>query len=187
MIVVGGHFDLIPAGMGAIDDWSGSVMLPSLYAALKATPHRHDYVFIAFVGEELGLTGSREYVSKLTKEQRAAIVAMINLECLGVEKPKIWASHADPKLLKAYEHVIKSLKIPEDVVNFDKEGDDDAHSFRNAGIPTLTIHSITPLTFPLLHNSHDQLAAIHPDDYYLTYEMIAALLTYLDSEQTATK
>jgi Zn-dependent M28 family amino/carboxypeptidase len=182
VILVGAHFDLIPAGMGAIDDWSGSALLPSLYETLRAQPHRHDYAFVAFAAEETGLNGSHEYVNRLTREQRVAIHAMINLECLGLEKPKVWASHADPQLLKAYESVVKTMKIPTIVVNFDKEGDDDAHPFRNAGIPTLTIHSVTPLTFPLLHNSHDQLAAIHPDVYYTTYKIAAMLLESLDSK-----
>lgn len=180
-IVVGGHIDLIPPGMGAIDDWSGSVMLPSLYETLKERPRRHDYIFVAFAAEETGLKGSSEYVKHLTHEQRTAVRAMINLECLGLENPKIWGSHADPELLKAYERVIKPLNIPETIVNFDKVGDDDAHPFRNAGIATLTIHSVTPLTFPLLHNSHDQLSAIHPDIYYTTYKIAAILLADLDS------
>jgi hypothetical protein len=54
VIVVGGHFDLITAGMGAIDDWSGSVMLPSLYQSLKGQPRRHDYVFVAFARRRPG-------------------------------------------------------------------------------------------------------------------------------------
>src|SRR5262249_46812342 len=58
VIVVGGHYDFIDAGIGAIDDWSGSVMLPSLYESLKGQPRRHDYVFIAFAAEEKGLVGS---------------------------------------------------------------------------------------------------------------------------------
>ena len=47
-IVVGGHFDLVEVGTGAVDDWSGAVLLPSLYQTLTAQPHRHDFVFVAF-------------------------------------------------------------------------------------------------------------------------------------------
>jgi hypothetical protein len=180
VIVVGGHFDFITAGTGAIDDWSGSVLLPSLYETLKTQPHRHDYVFVAFAAEGSGLDGSREYVNKLTREQRKEIHAMINLECLGLDEPKVWGSRADPRLLEAYARVINALHIPAAVVNVDHVGDDDTHPFRDARIPTLTIHSITQRTFPWLHSSLDKVSAIHPDDYYKTYQMAATLLAYLD-------
>jgi Zn-dependent M28 family amino/carboxypeptidase len=182
VIVVGGHFDLITAGIGAIDDWSGSVMLPSLYESLKNVPRRHSFTFVAFAAEETGLNGSREYVNKLNREQRTSIHAMINLECLGLEGPKVWGSRADPKLLDAYARVISALHIPPAVVNVEKVGDDDAHSFRNAGIPTLSIHSITQQTFPLLHSSRDKVSAIKPEAYYTSYRMVATLLAYLDGQ-----
>jgi Zn-dependent M28 family amino/carboxypeptidase len=182
VIVVGGHFDLITAGMGAIDDWSGSVLLPSLYESLKGLPRRHDYVFVAFTAEETGLNGSHEYVNKLTGDERKAIRAMINLECLGLEGPKVWGSRADPHLLESYARVISALHIPAAVVNVEKVGDDDSHSFRDAGIPTLTIHSITQATFPLLHTSRDKVSAIHPEVYYTTYRMAATLLAFLDGQ-----
>jgi Iap family predicted aminopeptidase len=181
-IVVGGHFDLITAGMGAIDDWSGSVLLPSLYESLKGMPRRHDFIFVAFAAEETGLNGSQEYVKRLTKEQRGTTRAMINLECLGLGTPEIWATRADPKLLEAYARVVSALNVPPVAMNVDKVGDDDSHSFRDARIPTLTIHSITQQNFGLLHTSGDKVSAIKPDAYYTTYRVAATLLGYLDSQ-----
>jgi Zn-dependent M28 family amino/carboxypeptidase len=138
-------------------------------------------VFIAFAAEELGLVGSREYVKALTHDQRSAIRAMINLECLGLTVPEIWASHADPKLFQAYIRVMNALHLQPTAVNVDKVGDDDAHSFRNIGIPTATLHSITQETFPLLHTSKDKVTAVHSGDYYDAYRVAAALLAYLDT------
>jgi hypothetical protein len=181
-IVVGGHFDLVSDGMGAVDDWSGSVLLPSLYQSLKSRPRRHDYVFLAFAAEETGLNGSRMYVNQLSGEQRAATRAMINLECLGLTPPKIWASHADPHLLGAYKRVVNALHIPAAGVNVERVGDDDSHPFRDVHIPTLTIHSITQETYPILHTSKDRVSAIHPDDYYAAYRVAATLLAFLDGD-----
>lgn len=181
-IVVGGHFDLITTGIGAVDDWSGAVLLPSLYQSLKSRPRRHNYTFVAFAAEETGLNGSHEYVSKLSREQRSAIHAMINLECLGLTPPKIWASRADPHLLEAYARVANSLHIQAAAVNVERVGDDDSHPFRDAHIPTLTIHSITQDTYPILHTSRDQVSVIHPDDYYAAYRVAATLLAFLDSD-----
>lgn len=180
-IIVGGHFDLAAIGTGAVDDWSGVVLLPSLYQSLKARPRRHDYVFIAFAAEERGLVGSHAYVAALNHDQRTAIHAMINLECLGLTAPKIWGSRADPHLLNAYARVADALRIPAAGVNVEQVGDDDSHSFRDAHIPTLTIHSITQDTYRILHTSKDQLSAIHPDDYYDAYRIAATLLALLDN------
>src|SRR5215471_6391797 len=65
-IVVGGHYDKVSAGMGAVDDWSGAALLPSLYQSLKGQPRHHRYVFIAFTGEEECLSGSTGYLHNLT-------------------------------------------------------------------------------------------------------------------------
>jgi hypothetical protein len=180
VIVTGGHFDLVEQGTGAVDDWSGVVLLPSLYQGLKRAPRKHTYVFIGFAAEETGLNGSTEYVKRLSKPQRAAVSAMINLECLGLTTPKVWASRADKHLLDAYSRVAKALGMEAQASNPDNVGDDDSHPFLNAKIPVLTIHSVTTETLPVLHSPRDRLNAIRPADYYATYRLVAALLEYLD-------
>jgi Peptidase family M28 len=179
-IVVGGHYDLAEHGMGAVDDWSGAVLLPSLYQSLKSKPRRHRFVFIAFAAEEKGLVGSRSYVKQLSAEDRRAIRAMINLECLGLNPPKVWASRADPRLLEAYARVANSLYLGVQGVNVERVGDDDSHPFLSAGIPVLTIHSLTTGTLPILHSQRDNLEAIHDDYYYAAYRLAATYLAFLD-------
>jgi Iap family predicted aminopeptidase len=180
-IVVGGHFDFIKTGTGAIDDWSGAVMLPSLYQSLKSHPRHHRYIFIAFAEEETGLWGSAEYVKKLSPDEKRSIHAMINLECLGTNPPKVWATRADKDLLRAYIRVARSLQLEPVASNVDKVGDDDSHSFKDAKIPVLTIHSLTTETFRLLHSPRDTVQAIHPDDYYISYRLATVLLSFLDT------
>jgi hypothetical protein len=55
-IVVGGHLDSVEIGMGAIDDWSGAALLPSLYQSLKDKPRRHRFVFWASRPKNRGLS-----------------------------------------------------------------------------------------------------------------------------------
>jgi Zn-dependent M28 family amino/carboxypeptidase len=179
-IVIGAHFDLVAAGSGAVDDWSGAVLLPSLYESLKRAPHKHAFTFAAFAAEEKGLFGSSEYVRKLSKAQKGGIRAMINLECLGLALPKVWASRADKHLLAGYAQVAKTLGMEVEIVNVDELGDDDSHPFLRAKIPVLTVHSTTPETISILHSARDQLSAIHPADYYATYRLMAAYLAFLD-------
>lgn len=179
-IVVGGHYDLVNRGMGAVDDWSGAVMLPSLYQSLKSKARRDTFVFIAFAGEEGGLLGSHAYVKQLSAEERDLIHAMVNLECLGTSPPKVWASRADKRLLAFYAHLAQSIGIKAEASNVERVGDDDSHPFLNAKIPVITIHSITQETLPILHSAADNLKAIHADDYYAAYRLTANYLALLD-------
>ena len=180
MIVVGGHYDLVNRGMGAVDDWSGAVMLPSLYQSLKSKARRDTFVFIAFAGEEGGLLGSHAYVKQLSAEERDLIHAMVNLECLGTSPPKVWASRADKRLLAFYAHLAESIGIKAEASNVERVGDDDSHPFLNARIPVITIHSITQETLPILHSADRDLKAIHADDYYAAYRLTANYLALLD-------
>ena len=164
-----------------MDDWSGVSLLPSLFQSLKDGHRRHTYIFIGFAAEETGLLGSKTYVQSLSAEGRSAIRAMVNLECLGLALPKVWASRADPTLLKAYAQVAGSLNLPREGVNVDGAGDDDSHPFLDAHIPVITIHSVTEQTIGILHSPRDTLKAIHPSEYYQAYRLAAAYLTYLDS------
>jgi len=179
-IVVGGHYDLAERGMGAVDDWSGVVLLPSLYQGLKTKARRHTFVLIAFAAEEQGMVGSTAYVKHLSKEERAVKRAMVNLECLGLNPPGVWGTRADPRLLEAYAKVATALGLMVRAVNVDRVGDDDSHPFLSAGIPVLTIHSITQETWPILHSTRDNVSAIHQDYCYAAYRLAAAYLTYLD-------
>ena len=83
-IIVGGHFDFVDLGKGIVDDWSGTALLPSLYAALKGQSRQHTYVFIAFAVEERGLVGSSRYVKSLTDEPRLWwIDSLRRVKCWG--------------------------------------------------------------------------------------------------------
>jgi hypothetical protein len=179
-ITVGGHFDFVDTGRGIVDDWSGTSLLPSLYQSLKSKPRKHTYVFVAFAQEERGLVGSSRYVKKLTKEQKDLPRAFVNLECLGLTPVKIWLRRSTPSLVTSLDLVANAIQAKVDAVNVDNVGDDDTHPFLAANIPVITIHSITPETWGILHSRHDRLDAIHFDDYYSAYKLIAYYLTYLD-------
>jgi len=181
-IAAGGHFDFVDAGQGIVDDWSGASLLPSLYEALKTHPRRHTYVFIAFTDEEQGLVGSARYIKKLTADQKARIHAFVNLECLGLNPVKYWANRSTPALVQDLADVAAGLGDSLQAVNVDKVGDDDTHSFLNAKIPVISIHSITPDTFGILHSARDKMAAIDFKNYYEAYKLAANYLAYLDAK-----
>jgi Zn-dependent M28 family amino/carboxypeptidase len=167
--------------MGAVDDWSGAALLPSLYQNLAGRPHKHTYIFVAFSGEEQGLVGSDWYVKHLAPEELKEITAMVNLECLGLSPTKVWVTHSDKKLVSLLAGTAAALKEPVAEVDVDHVGNDDSDSFRKKKVPNITIHSITQDTFSILHSTRDQVERINPDDYFDSYRLTSAFLAELDT------
>lgn len=180
VIIVGAHFDHADEGIGAVDDWSGASLLPSLYQTLRESSRKHTFVFVGFTDEEKGLVGSNFYVRHLTKEQLSAVRAVVNLECLGLTPTKVWASTANPELLTDLQRVTASMNANLNGVNVERVGDDDTQSFRDKKVPVITIHSVTQETWPILHSRRDNLAAINIDYLYESYHVLTVYLAYID-------
>jgi aminopeptidase-like protein len=179
-IIVSAHFDHAEVGMGAVDDWSGASLLPSVYAALKDAPRKHTFVFVGFTDEEEGLVGSDFYVKHLRKDQLSAVRAEVNLECLGLGPTEVWAHVADKELLRALLSVTQSMHVGLRGVNVEQVGDDDTHAFRDQKVAVITLHSVTQQIWPILHSTNDNLQAIRVDDLYESYRVVSAYLVYLD-------
>ncbi|HSA93824.1 MAG TPA: TonB family protein [Terriglobales bacterium] len=182
MIVVGAHYDVVEIGKGVVDNWSGASLLPTLYESLRHRPRRHTFVFIGFTDEEKGLVGSKFYVSRLSAEEKRKVLAMINLDTLGLSPTKIWLSHGDKALAGALNLVARATELPLAVVNVDNVGSTDSESFAGHGIRALTIHSLTQETLPILHSPQDQMSALRFEDYYDSYRLVAAYLAFLDAQ-----
>jgi len=179
VIVVGAHFDLVEAGHGVIDNWSGASLLPSLYQGIAGIPRRHTFRFVAFSGEEKGLLGSKAYVRELGKTHEQ-VIAMVNMDTLGLAETEVWVSHADPKLLQLVDVIATALKLPVSGVNPERVGTTDSEPFREKKIPAITIHSLTQQTLPVLHSPKDRIEAVHLDEYYRTYRLVLGYLALLD-------
>jgi Zn-dependent M28 family amino/carboxypeptidase len=181
-IVVGAHFDHVDFGEGVVDNWSGASLLPSLYQSLKSDARHHTFVFVSFSGEEKGLVGSRFYVSALPKEKLSRVKAMVNMDTLGLGPTAVWVSRSDKDLVQALNTTAYSLKIPLKGVNVERVGQSDEEPFIQRHIRTVTLHSLTQETLSILHSPRDKYDAIHFDDYYQSYRLIAAYLAFLDQE-----
>jgi Zn-dependent M28 family amino/carboxypeptidase len=180
LIVVGAHFDHAHEGAGAVDDWSGASLLPSLFQAVNSPSRKHTFVFVGFTDEEKGLVGSNYYVKHFSPDRLSTIKAMVNLECLGLAPTEVWAHVANPALLDDLKRVADSMKAHLNKVDVDLVGNDDTQAFRDKKIPVITIHSLTQETLPILHSAKDNLEAIHRDDFYDSYVVIAEYLAFLD-------
>jgi peptidase M28-like protein len=180
LIIVGAHFDHAERGAGAVDDWSGASLLPSLYQALREWPRQHTFIFVGFTDEEKGLVGSYSYVRQFSKDQLSTIQAMANLECLGLGPTEVWADAANKRLLGALVKVAHHMHVGLSGVNVERVGNDDTQAFRDKKLPVITIHSLTQETLPILHSPRDTLGAIRLNDLYESYSLLSEYLAFID-------
>ncbi|MEM7357083.1 MAG: M28 family peptidase, partial [Acidobacteriota bacterium] len=134
-IIVGAHFDSVPSSPGAVDNWSGAALLPSLYASLSRPQRRYTFVFIGFTDEEEGRIGSLFYVDQLSPSAGEKVRAMVNLDSLGLGATKVWAETADPRLMATLDLVAKATNRPWSPVDLGRGRNTDSTSFGEAGIP----------------------------------------------------
>ncbi len=182
LIIVGAHFDHASEGDGVVDNWSGASLLPSLYQATKIDPRKHTYIFIGFTDEEKGEVGSRFYARHMTKEQVSATDAMVNMDTLGLASTEVWATHSDKQLTALLAYIAKQMNLPVIAVNVERIGSTDSVQFSERKIPSITIHSLTQDAWNahILHSPKDKLSAMNLDNYYQTYRLVAAYLSFLD-------
>jgi hypothetical protein len=73
-----------------------------------------------------------------------------------------------------------AMKIPLAGVNVDAVGTTDSMTFHKAGIPVLSLHSVTQETLGLINSRDDVWSSLSWTAYYDTHRFISALLVYLD-------
>jgi hypothetical protein len=181
VLVVGGHHDKVSAGAGAIDNGTGATMVANLYQALRDKDTDATIVFVAFAREEEGLIGSRRYLASLTPAQRAKIDAMVNLDTLAVDGTFSWRNNSTRALLDRARAVAaeKGRSLVEAYLD---GGDADSSTFREAGVPALTLFGASQdVIFDVIHTDRDTMAAFDLAHYRNAYLLTLDLLESLDA------
>jgi aminopeptidase YwaD len=178
-IVIGAHFDKVPAGCGAIDNWTGVVAIAHVYRTIKDLPLKKNIVFVTFGEEEKGLLGSSAMARAIKKEQVAEYCAMINIDSLGLGAPQAADNFSNKRLVDFTETLAKEMKAPfgrGELVG----GNSDSTSFNRKGIPALTIHSLINEWQKILHSDNDNPSRVNHDSVYLGYRLALSLLVRID-------
>lgn len=174
-IVVGAHYDKVSEGCGAVDNWTGIVALAHIYKTIREVQIQKTVLFVAFGKEEKGLVGSGAMVESITKDQLDQYCAMINIDSLGLGAPQVASNMSSKKLEEEAARLAKELKMP--FFNASIEGaNSDSTSFRNKGIPALTIHGLTNDWRSVLHTGKDQPSKVNTASVYLGYRLALSLL-----------
>jgi hypothetical protein len=78
--------------------------------------------------------------------------------------------------------VSRSMAAEVQRVDVEYVRNDDTQAFRDKKLPVITIHSLTPETWPILHSPKDKLAAVHLDYLYDSYRVVAKYLAFIDAD-----
>jgi Zn-dependent M28 family amino/carboxypeptidase len=198
-IVVGGHYDHLGKGYqsgslspdsrnlihnGADDNASGTTGVIELakYFAENSIKEKHNFLFIGFSGEELGLLGSKYYTQSPTVPL-ASIAAMINMDMIGrynQEKGLIisgWGTSA------AWGKIIPDLARKQNMkytIDSSGVGASDHTSFYLKDIPVLQFFTGVHSDYHKTSDDSDKINAAGEADIL---KLIAGILIRLDNEK----
>lgn len=135
VVIIGGHYDSVPDGPGANDNASGTAISLELARILAAGGYPHEVRVILFGAEENGLIGSAEYVRTLDEETKRRVIAMLNLDMVGVgERLRLGGS---PELVNMAVELAANLGLRPERLPPDQGGGSDHVNFLRENIPAL--------------------------------------------------
>lgn len=160
-VIFGAHYDSVEAGPGANDNASGTAAVLELARTAPAGPLT--LRFIAFSAEELGLLGSRHYVSTLSQEERQRVLAMVSLDMVGVgDRMRFGGS---PQLVQTALAIAREQGNDALALEGSGAGASDHASFIAAGVPGILFHfTVGNDLDPRYHSAQDQAGFVDAAD-----------------------
>jgi len=136
VVMAGAHLDSVTAGPGLNDDGSGVAAALEVAEQLAGRPLPDGAALrVGFWGaEEIGLIGSRRYVSRLTRAERRRITAYVNLDMVGSPRAEARVYDGEDAAGRRIESALRR-GFPDGAGEKDLGGSSDHASFARAGIP----------------------------------------------------
>jgi Iap family predicted aminopeptidase len=179
-VVIGAHYDRTQDGCGAIDNWTGIVIIANIYRTLRPLTTNKTYVFAAFGREEEGLYGSKAMADQIKKEERPSYCAMVNLDSFGLANPQVMRNISSDPLIKLAESVSKDMKLPFAAASIDGASSDSA-SFIQKGIPAIALHGLDHRWQQYLHTAADKVSNVNTQSVYVGYRHSVLLLAKIEA------
>lgn len=180
IVVIGAHYDKTSDGCGAIDNWTGIVIIANLYKTFKNFATEKTYLFVAFGQEETGLVGSSQMAKAIPKEERGKYCSMINFDSFGFNYPQILDNASDSKMTKAAKELGRQAKISVESASLAGAADADSTSFLDKDIPAITFHGLSNNWREYLHGSKDKLENVNAQSVYVGYQFGLSFLAQVD-------
>ena len=178
VLVLGAHYDSVPAGPGANDNASGTATVLELARVLseRSLPVRVRVVF--FGAEEIGLNGSQHYVTTLSALERSRILAMLNFDMVGVGDRALVGG--DDRLTDVAVDKAAELGARVAEMTGRETGGSDHASFLAAGIPALFFHRQPD---PNYHTSEDRVTYLNPAYLQEAAELAQSVIEHLTGRE----
>ncbi len=157
ILVLGAHYDSVPASPGANDNASGTSVLLALAEELARLELPIEVRFVAFGSEELGLLGSSHYVETLPREERDLIVGMLNFDALASSGLRIGGN---PSLVERALALARVSGFQADATREPPGASSDHAPFRAAGIPVLFFVGADSSR---IHSPEDTIELVEPE------------------------
>lgn len=181
-IILGAHYDKVSDGCGAIDNWSGIVILANIYNAIKARNPEKTYIFAAFDKEEKGLIGSRAMARTIPKAEKPRYCAMVNMDSFGFNYPQVLSNASTKKLTKFARELADEVKMPFSEASLAGTADADSTSFVQIKIPAITFHGLSNKWPEYLHSSKDKIDNVNPTSVLIGFRFLSLFLERLDTK-----
>ena len=152
LVIIGAHYDAVPAGKGADDNASGLGTMLEVVGRLSEEDLPYDLAIVAFGAEEAGLIGSDYYVKQMSQQNIKRTIVMINFDSLiagdfryihaGFNR-KTWARDAMLEIIDRLDLGIitqpgLNKKYP---AGFTPNGFSDYTAFNKKGMPIVAFES----------------------------------------------
>ncbi len=180
-IVVGAHYDKVPAGCGAIDNWTGIVIIANLFKTFRNIPTDKTIVFVGFGKEESGLVGSNAMARSIPKEKRPQFCSMVNFDSFGFTYPQVLTNTSSPRMTKFAKELATEVKMPFADASLAGVADADSSSFLSKEIPAITFHGLSAKWSEYLHTSKDKLENVNHQSVLIGYNFAHLFLSRLDA------
>ena len=158
LVIIGGHYDSVPAGPGANDNGSGTATTLEVARQLVSSPIPGVAIrYVAFGAEEIGLFGSQSYVSRMLPADRARTKVMMSIDMMAVGAQPAFGG-SDPWLSEALARAASQGWQPVELSTYLRRLSDHA-SFLDAGIPAIMFHWVDD---PYYHTALDISSNVQP-------------------------
>lgn len=172
-VVVGAHMDSVAAGPGANDNGSGTAVVLELARVMSTRPTPFTLTFVDFDAEEIGLIGSRNFVSQLSAEQQQSIVGMLNLDMVGVGDRSVVGGTDQMVRLAQAAASQKGLSLS----TMGEAAASDHASFIRVGIPSLFIYRSND---PNYHSANDLAQYVDPANLQIAGDLALDVIGALE-------
>lgn len=179
-VVIGAHFDKTETGCGAIDNWTGIVIIANIYRTMRDLATQKTYKFVGFDKEELGLLGSDAMAKQIPKEKRASYCAMVNYDSFGFAYPQAMRNISSDSLLNLAKEVSEEMKMPfaRAAIEF---ASSDSESFRTREIPAISFHGLDNQWQNFLHTPNDKISKVNTQSVYFGYRHGLVFLSKIEN------